>query len=134
MRRMFFSGLAMAAFIGTSVSRVSASAAILYDNSPSAYGSAYARDAWTLDYGYAVANTFTLSGPSTVTGIDFVTWNFQGDALQSVDWAITTAPFSGTIASGTASVSSSFIQTNAFGYRIEGNSFSLTQTLADGTY
>src|SRR6266568_186638 len=134
MRRTFFSGLAMAAFVGASVSSVSASAAILYNNSPSAYGSAYATNAWTLDYGYAVADSFTLSGPATVTGIDFVSWNYPGDTLQSIDWAITTAPFSGTIASGTASLSSSFIETNGYGYQISENSFSLTQNLAGGTY
>ena len=80
-------------------------------------------DAWTINFGYIVSNTFTLLNNSTVSGFDFGVWEFPGDTLTSVDWSFTAMENGGTLyASGTASGKNStdqFISTNQFGYDID---------------
>ena len=57
----------------------------LYDNGPS-NGNI---DAWTINFGFAVSDQFTLSQASTVTGLQFTTWMFAGDVLETADVSIT---------------------------------------------
>ena len=60
-------------------------------------------DAWTINFGYIVSDTF-VAGGSTVTGFSFGVWEFPGDVLSSVDWSITSGENGGTVfGSGTAS-------------------------------
>jgi PEP-CTERM motif len=83
-------------------------------------------DAWTINFGYIVSDTFG-SGPGVTnpvaTGFSFGVWEFPGDTMSSVDWSITGGENSGFVAgSGTASganLSDSFISTNQFGYDID---------------
>jgi PEP-CTERM motif-containing protein len=88
-----------------------------YDNGP-INGIA---DAWTINFGYLVSDTFVAGG--TVTGFQFGVWEFPGDAVSSVDWSITTAENGGTvIGSGTASgknVTDKFISSNEYNYVID---------------
>jgi hypothetical protein len=87
----------------------------LYDNGP-ANGTV---DAWTINFGYAVSDTFTV-GASTITGFDFTVWAYPGDTALKVDWSITSDAFVGTTyGSGTASLSSTFISSNQYGYDID---------------
>ena len=59
-------------------------------------------DAWTINFGYIVSDTYTASG--STTGFSFGVWEFPGDTLSSVDWSVTTGENGGTtIGSGTAS-------------------------------
>ncbi len=78
-------------------------------------------DAWTINFGYIVSDTFTAGGATT--GFSFGVWEFPGDVLSSVDWSITTAENGGTtIGSGTASGSSlsdTFVSSNQYGYNID---------------
>ncbi len=78
-------------------------------------------DAWTINFGYIVSDTFTAG--SSTTGFSFGVWEFPGDVMSSVDWSITTGENGGnTIGSGTASgsnLSDSFISTNQYGYDID---------------
>jgi len=78
-------------------------------------------DAWTINFGYVVSDTFIAGGP--VTGFQFGVWEFPGDVLSSVDWSITTQENGGTVlGSGTASgknLTDQFISTNQFGYDID---------------
>ena len=64
---------------------------------------------WAINSGFAVADSFTLSGNSTLTSVDFGVWRFPGDNTTTLDWAITTGtPFtvsSTTLFSGTAAFS-----------------------------
>jgi len=97
-----------------------ASAQVLYDNGP-INGTT---DAWTINYGYIVGDTFTLLNNSTVTGFNFGLWEFPGDVLSSVQWSVSSEfPPSGTIyGSGTASGSNltdQFISVNQYGYDID---------------
>ena len=44
-------------------------------------------DAWTINFGYVVSDTFT--GVGYVDLLQFGVWEFPGDTLASVDWSIT---------------------------------------------
>ena len=57
---------------------VPASAQVIYDDGP-INGTI---DAWTINFGYVVGDTFTLSANSTVGGFNFGVWEFPGDKLQ----------------------------------------------------
>ncbi len=78
-------------------------------------------DAWTINFGYIVSDTFTAG--SSFSGFQFGVWEFPGDTLSSVDWSVTSGENSGTtFGSGTASganLSDKFISTNQFGYDID---------------
>jgi len=92
---------------------------LYYDNGP-ANGTT---DAWTINFGYIVSDTFVADNGNSVTSFDLYVWEFPGDVLTSVDWSITSAPVGGTVyGSGTVSGSSltdAFISTNQNGYDID---------------
>ena len=69
----------------------------LYDNGPT-NGT---NDAWTLNFGFAVSNTFTLSSNSTVNGLNFAAWLSPGDVLESIEISIS----SGSLAARRISIS-----------------------------
>ena len=79
-------------------------------------------DAWTINFGYIVSDTFTGDG-SAVSGFAFGVWEFPGDTMSSVDWSITSGENSGTVyGSGTANganLTDKFISTNQYGYDID---------------
>jgi len=96
----------------------------VYDNGP-INGTT---DAWTINFGYVVSDTFFFpSGSNTVTGFSFGVWEFPGDTMSSVDWSITddengVCPSETCLGNGTASGSSlkdTFISTNQYGYNID---------------
>jgi len=54
-------------------------------------------DAWTINDGFFVGDTFTVSGgASTVTGMQFGAWMFPGDTIESVEVWITSEAGGGT--------------------------------------
>jgi PEP-CTERM motif len=79
-------------------------------------------DAWTINFGFIVSDTFTAGG-SSVTGFAFGAHEFPGDTVTSVDWSITSAENGGTtFGSGTASgnnLTDKFLSTNQFGFQID---------------
>ena len=83
-----------------------------------------------------VVDSFDISSASTITGTANVgLWITQGDVPSTVDWAIRTSPFSGVLASGTASWSASFLFTNPFNFDIYSGGFSIPDLpVAAGTY
>ncbi len=89
-----------------------------YDNGP-INGT---NDAWTINFGYVVSDTF-ISGGSSAIGFAFGVWEFSGDTMTSVEWSITSGENSGTVyGSGTASggnLTDKFISTNQYGYNID---------------
>jgi hypothetical protein len=93
-------------------------------------------DAWTINYGYAVTDSFLLSTAATVSDADFAAWEYPGDTMTSVGWAITSLPFSGTTyGSGQASTTQTYLFTNGYGYDIDSLSFSIPNVgLSAGTY
>jgi hypothetical protein len=108
------------------------SAGVLYTNGP-VNG---AIQAWTLNFGYYVSDSFTLSSAATVTGVNFWAWNYTAETTTLVDWAIGTSAFGTDQGSGAAaSVSSAFQFTQGSGYDVNEDSISgLSVNLAAGTY
>ena len=100
---------------------IPASAQVYYDNGP-INGTT---DAWTINFGYIVSDTFTTCDPNCVSvdGFIFGVWEFPGDVLSSVDWSVTSGENSGTVyGSGTASgknLTDRFISSNQYGYDID---------------
>jgi hypothetical protein len=110
-------------------------AGILYDNGPVCPG--YCHDAWQINGGYAVSDTFLAVTGSTVTGFDFWLWEFPGDRVFRVEWSITSSEFGGTTyGSGTSLVASDKFQgVNEYGYDIDKVTVTgLHVSLPPGTY
>jgi len=78
-------------------------------------------DAWTINFGYVVSDTFVAGG--SVTSFQFGVWEFPGDKMDAGDWSITSGENSGTVyGSGTANgnnITDTFISTNQYGYDID---------------
>ncbi len=51
---------------------------------------------WTINFGFGVADSFTIANGDTTTGLTFGAWLFPGDVLQSVEVSVTSAHFGGT--------------------------------------
>ncbi len=93
----------------------SANADILYDNG-AVTGSAAA---WDITDS-AVTNSFNLNSNSTVTSLSFGTWSTEPGTIPiaptQVNWEITSTPLSSTvIASGTASITASYVGSDQLG-------------------
>jgi hypothetical protein len=129
--RMKQSSLAVLATLGLAVA-TQASAAVLYDSGPD-------NDvvAFTINYGYSVTAPFHLSSNSVLSNAVFSNWLYPGDSATHVNWAITTAPFSGTVASGVAAILTALTDhgVNSHGYDVVDQSFSLgSLNLSAGNY
>lgn len=69
-----------------------AAAGVLYSNGP--YDDDV--DAWEINFGFVVSDTFLLTTNATVTGFQFNSWIYPGDVLMSAEVSITSAEFGGT--------------------------------------
>ena len=104
----------------------------IYDNGPT-NGTT---DAWTINFGFAVSDSFTLGGASTVSGLNFAAWLAPGDVLQSAEVSITSSEFGGTsYFDQTVSFTQSGCTSNQYGFNVctESGTFSGT-ALNAGTY
>jgi len=88
----------------------------LYSNGP--YNGT--TDAWTINFGFSVSDSFTLPGNSTIEGLHFVYWDASTtDILTTVDMAIGSTSFGDDIFSGTLTgVTNTFLGTNQYGYNL----------------
>ena len=111
---------------------IPASAQVLYDDGP-INGTI---DAWTINFGYIVSDTFNLAADSTVGGFNFGAWVYPGDKALTVGWSITSDEFGGTVyGSGTASVTDTFLSSNQYGYQVDALSVTgLNVSLGAGRY
>jgi hypothetical protein len=121
--------------IAVSAIGVAAKADTLYSDGPidGTYSS------WTINFGFQVEDSFTLSSASTLTGATFGNWLIGGDTASSVDWAIVGSEGSQTPVcggcSGTASLTAGATFLNSFGYDVVDQGFSLgSLNLGAGTY
>ena len=91
----------------------------MYDNGP-INGTT---DAWTINFGYIVSDSFLCRRHRNVDGFTFGVWEFPGDTLSSVDWSITVAENGGTrvwLGHGQRqNLTDKFISTNQYGYNID---------------
>lgn len=126
-------GVAVLTVLCLLLATMPATASTLYSNGP-INGTI---NAWTINYGYAVTDSFTLSGNSTVTGASNIgIWIAPGDTPLSLDWAITSAAFGGTTyGSGTAALTVTPLYINGYGYQLDYVSLSIPNlNLGAGTY
>jgi len=124
-----------AALLAAGLMAGSAQAGVLYSDG-SINGTV---DALTINYGFQVADTFNLSGGSTLTSVQGVgLWLFPGDTATSVQWSILTSNgglLGTTVASGTASLSLSSAGADSYGFSLYNAAFSLPNLkLGAGTY
>jgi hypothetical protein len=97
-------------------------------------------DGWAINFGYQVADSFTLSSASTVTGADFDAWFLSKDTGVSVNWEILSGE-PGTLGTsvlynGVATPQNgTFKLTNGFGDDVYTENLSLgSNPLGAGTY
>ncbi len=119
-------------FLLLALTSIPAAADTLYDNGPT-NGTT---DAWTVNFGFVVSDTFTLSSNSTVQGLNFAVWLAPGDILETADVSITSNEFGGTTYfSGTVSFAQSGCASNQYGYNVCMESGTIPDTaLSAGTY
>src|SRR5689334_10724965 len=103
----------------------------VYDNGP-INGTT---DAWTINFGFIVSDTFTTSG-ATVNGLAFGAWLFPGDVLQSAEVSITDAEFGGnTFLDEVVNFTQSGCVGNQYGFNVCTETGTFTDTnLAAGSY
>jgi hypothetical protein len=110
-----------------------AAAQTLYENGPINGGI----DAWTINNGFLVADTFTISGGnSTVGGLSIGAWLSAGDVLESAEVSITEFANSGTVyfdQTVNFTQSGCFLNNFRFDVCTETSSFN-GPTLNNGTY
>jgi len=108
---------------------------LLYSNGPvDGY-----TDAWTINFGYEVSNSFAVGSSATVTSFSFSNWVYPGDIPLTVDWSITSNEFGGTTyGSGTSPLINAFQFNNGFpngGYDIYISTVTnISVPLAAGSY
>jgi PEP-CTERM motif len=86
----------------------------LYSNGPY-NGTA---DAWTINFGFSVSDSFTASSGSSIQGSDFVYWDASSaDVLTTVDMALGSTSFGGTPQT-LSGVTNTFLGTNQYGYNL----------------
>jgi len=94
-------------------------------------------DAWTINFGFIVSDTFNVSNSGTqITGGSFGMWLFPGDTLSSAELSITSGENGGTsYFDQTVNFSQSGCAGNGFGFNVctETTSFN-GPTLNAGTY
>ncbi len=77
-------------------------------------------DAWEINNGFAVSDTFVLTQNSTVTGFAFAVWEIPNDRTISVDWVISSNELGGgtVYGSGTAPVTDPGGTINEWGFEL----------------
>jgi len=94
-------------------------------------------DAWTINFGYIVSDTFNVTNSgTTITGGSFGMWLFPGDTLTSAELSITSGENGGTsYFDQTVNFTQGSCSVNNYGYDVctENTSFS-GPTLNAGTY
>ncbi len=91
-------------------------------------------NAWTINYGYSISDSFTLSAPTMLTSAQIGMWMFPGDRPTSVDWSIGTSAFGSDLSSGMSSMTNGSATNNGFGYDVFESNFAINGTLAAGSY
>jgi hypothetical protein len=76
-----------------------------------------------------------VSGDSILSGVDFGAWQWSGDTITSVDWAIGTSPYGTNDGHGTSAVTDTFYLDNVLYSDVYSDHFNVGGLyLAPGTY
>lgn len=105
----------------------------IYDNGPT-NGTT---DAWTINFGFAVSDSFTLSSYNQIDSFNFAAWLAPGDVLQNAELSITSSEFGGTTYfDQTLTFTQSGCVSNQYGYNVctESSAFFGSVALNSGTY
>jgi hypothetical protein len=87
----------------------------LYSNGP--YNGTV--DAWTINFGFEVSDSFTAPQGSSIEGLHFVYWDISGtDVLTTVDMAISADPIPVSGFQTLSGVTNTFLGTNQYGYAL----------------
>jgi hypothetical protein len=125
--------LALLTLILTALLAVPAFAQVVYNNGPINGNT----DAWTINFGFVVSDTFTISGGNTsVTGLSFGAWLYPGDTLTSAEVDITSMENGGTtFFDQVVNFTQSGCRVNVYGFDVctETGSFN-AGIFANGTY
>lgn len=93
-------------------------------------------NAWTINFGFVVSDTFTLTSSTEVIGLNFSAWLFPGDILESAEVSITSSEFGGrTFFDGNVNFTQGNCTSNQLGFNVcdETGSFG-SVNLNAGTY
>lgn len=115
------------------LSAVPAAAQVLYSNGPTNGNT----DAWTVNFGYIVSDSFFLrEGGTSITGATFAMWLIPGDTLTSAELSITSSENGGTsYFDQTVSFTTGTCTANNYGYNVCGENTSFSgPTLNSGSY
>src|ERR1022692_2701830 len=75
-------------------------------------------DAWTINFGFSVSDSFTVPSGSPIQGLSLVYWDASAsDLLTTVDMQIGSTSFGGSTQTLTG-VTNTFLTTNQFGYNL----------------
>jgi hypothetical protein len=116
-----------------SLAALPAAAQVIYSDGPTNGNT----DAWTINFGFIVSDSFNVSGTSaTITGGQFAMWLFTGDTLETAEVSITSGEQGGTTYfNQTVSFTQGPCALNDYGFNVctETTSFN-GPTLNAGTY
>ena len=83
-------------------------------------------DAWTINFGFSVSDSFSVASGSSIEDLHIVYWDASSsDLLTTVDMAIGSSSFGGTPQTLTG-VTNTFLGTNQFGYALYQADYSFT--------
>jgi hypothetical protein len=102
----------------------------IYDNGPT-NGTT---DAWTINFGFVVSDSFTVGSGGNVNHITFATWMAPGDTLMSAEVQIGTFAFGNDIFDQTVSFTQSGCVGNQYGFNVCTESSNMNVSLDAGTY
>ena len=92
-------------------------------------------DAWAINFGFAVSDTFTLSTAATFSDFSFGAWLTPGDVLIDAEVLIGTSEFGGTLTDQVVNFTQSDCSGNQYGYNVCVETGRLAPVnLAAGTY
>ncbi len=107
---------------------IPAAAGDIYNNG----GTTGTADAWTINFGFAVTDSFTVPSNTSLNAFSFIFWLSPGDTAPSVDLAIGTSAFGSDVANfiGLASTGQTNLGSNQYGFTLEQDSYSFASTPA----
>jgi hypothetical protein len=111
---------------------IPAMADYIYNNG----GTTGTADGWTINFGFAVTDSFVLPASDAATGASFIFWLSPGDTAPIVDLSIGTSAFGSDVANFTGLVptGATSLGTNQYGFTVEQDFYSFASTrLSAGT-
>jgi hypothetical protein len=96
----------------------------VYDNG----GTTGTADGWTINFGFSVTDSFSVSSNTSMTGASFIFWLSPGDTLPAVDLSIGTSAFGNDVANftGLAPTGSLSLGSNQYGFNLEQDTYTIS--------